>query len=94
MISPFNKPHSICWDCANACGECSWSDHWKHEPVNGWNAIRNDLKTKEGDTTESYIVIECPEFIRDAYGYGAERKRRTDDEGCMQGLSLRKAEVG
>ena len=93
-MTEFNKPRTLCWDCANACGGCSWSDHWLHTPIEGWTAIRNDLKTKEGETTESYIVFECPEFIRDGTGFGSQRFRREIDEGCMQGLSVLKAEVG
>lgn len=71
--------HTLCWDCANACGGCSWSDHWLHRPVEGWDAIRTDLKAKDG-VIESYIVVECPEFERDAYQFGQRRMRY---EGCM-----------
>ena len=76
-MNEFNKPKSLCWDCAKACGGCAWSDHWKHQPIDGWTAIRNDLKSKEGETIESYIVTGCPEFERDAEGYGQVRRRDT-----------------
>lgn len=68
------KPNTICWDCANATGNCSWSDFWQHEPVKGWYAVRNDLHKSEADI-ESYIVISCPEFVRDAEQYGQVRKK-------------------
>lgn len=67
-----NKPQTICWDCANACGGCSWSDHWQHSPVDGWTAIRSDITGKDV-TVESYIVLDCPEFERDAEGKGQWR---------------------
>lgn len=70
------RSQTLCWDCAKACGGCSWSDHWLHKPVEGWKADRNDIRTKAGYEIESYIVMECPEFIRDAKGGGQERIRR------------------
>lgn len=51
---------TICWECANACGGCSWSRK-KAKPVPGWDAIRRDLS----GNIESYVVISCPEFVRD-----------------------------
>ena len=93
-MNGYTKPKTICWDCANACGGCSWSDHWKHKPVEGWNAVRNDLHNKDGAVIESYIVYECPEFVRDSVGYGQHRVRRNQDEGCMQDLQAREKEVG
>ena len=74
-MSEVQKPKTLCWDCANATGGCSWSDHWKHQPVKGWYAVRNDLKSKEGTMVESYIVISCPEFVRDAREGGMIRKK-------------------
>lgn len=61
---------TLCWDCQNACGGCSWSKAFK--PVNGWTAERKDVKvnhTYRGrswtQTEESYIVKKCPEFLPD-----------------------------
>jgi len=59
------KRQTLCWDCENACGGCSWSDHWKHTPVEGWTAKRTRLRMDKDDYGDSYIVIECPEFKRD-----------------------------
>lgn len=63
---------SICFDCGKACGRCSWSryDDEKHrpafEPVPGWVAEKVMLKLNSGHgkahVTETYRVIECPEF--------------------------------
>ena len=67
---------TICWNCANACGDCSWSDHWRHEPVPGWKATRVPLKMNGGYET-TYIVQECPEFLPD------KRVKRQDE--CEKG---------
>ena len=71
MIS--NKEPSLCWDCANACGDCSWSRHYDKKAVKGWT-VREKLVTVDGDIVdESYCVIKCPEFIRDAMKGGLVR---------------------
>ena len=64
---------TLCWDCANATGGCSWSMHTEHKPVEGWNAIRRDIHNKYSEPVESYIVISCPEFVRDARNGGTYR---------------------
>lgn len=62
-----NKNQSLCWDCQNACGGCSWSRSFT--PVEGWEARPTKIKlipNKEGlEYTDSYHVISCPEFIPD-----------------------------
>jgi hypothetical protein len=46
--------YTLCWDCANACGNCRWSS--KLKPVKGWRAKKS---TKiEG----SYMVRQCPKY--------------------------------
>ena len=52
---------TLCWKCANACGDCSWSDHWEHSPVEGWKAVPTEMRN-DGRVAVSYIVTECPEF--------------------------------
>lgn len=61
---------TLCWSCANAApsadGErgCPWSLEGK--PVEGWSAIRRDIrlqnpKKKENvRSVESYLVVACP----------------------------------
>ena len=56
--------HTICWDCRKACGDCSWSDHWKHEPVPGWTAIQVPIKMN-GEYSTTFVVKACPEFDPD-----------------------------
>ena len=74
--TPFKRAEpTLCWNCANACGDCSWSDHWKHEPVPGWKASRVPIKMNGGYQT-TYIVHECPEFIPEA-----PRKPKNDKNG-------------
>ena len=54
---------TLCWKCENACGDCSWSDHWEHRPVPGWKAVPTQMKLNNYRNGESFIVIECPEFV-------------------------------
>lgn len=62
---------TLCWKCQNACGNCAWS-RWKHnQPVEGWLAMPIKIKLGGGDAKrakeyiDSYIVLECPEFLED-----------------------------
>ena len=64
---------TLCWNCANATGGCSWSEYGTFQPVEGWTAERRDIRNKFGEDIESYIVIDCPEFIRDAQAGGSVR---------------------
>lgn len=52
---------SLCWGCANACGMCSWSHDFT--PVSGWKARATKLYHDKNRATDSYHVIECPEFV-------------------------------
>ena len=58
------NPPTLCWDCANATGMCDWSKSLT--PVDGWTA-------KYVQDKDSYKVIDCPMFERDAIGCGAKR---------------------
>ena len=75
---------TLCWDCANATGGCSWSNHWEHKPVDGWNAIKTKIKvhnpTQNEKISTSYIVIDCPEFLRDGEGNGLRRIRDKENQ--------------
>lgn len=67
------KPPSKCIDCQNAVPTrdgrrgCSWSRGFV--PVKGWNAEKKESKRYSRGvlirTEESYLVIDCPEFIAD-----------------------------
>ena len=63
---------TLCWDCANACGGCSWSE--KLMPVKGWKSEDTRVLTQINRTVESRRIIECPEFKRDSWGNGLYRK--------------------
>lgn len=77
-----NKTQTLCWDCANACGDCSWSRYTERKAVEGWKALER-LVTVDGDLIDaSYCVMECPEFIRDAEKGGTIRVRRKHEE-CL-----------
>ena len=62
----FKRNTTICWTCQNATGGCSWSRALK--PVKGWKADK--LRVKKNDYTDEvidgYVVIECPEYIKDS----------------------------
>lgn len=66
----FKRSLTLCWDCARACGYCSWSSRLK--PVKGWVAEKTSKET-HGSISSSYIVYECPDFVRDAVGHGLKR---------------------
>ena len=56
---------TLCWKCANACGGCSWSNHWEHTPVSGWTATPTKLRLDNDKNGGSYIVFDCPEYVPD-----------------------------
>ena len=59
------KKETLCWQCANACGRCSWSSK-AHKPVTGWTAERRDITVaNKPEPLESYIVEFCPEFVEE-----------------------------
>ena len=54
---------TLCYSCIHATnkyGACPWSKELK--PVEGWNAVRRDIEHYNG-STESYLVIDCPNFV-------------------------------
>lgn len=53
---------SLCWDCANAFGKCSWSEGAKFTPIDGWDAV-----SIVAGTVDSYHVRSCPEFQKDDF---------------------------
>lgn len=61
---------TLCWDCANACGGCTWSS--RLQPVRGWQAEETEIIIyRNGYVREgSYRVISCPQFYRDAKNHG------------------------
>ena len=75
------QQQTLCWSCRNAvpkmvngkyvCG-CSWSIHL--EPVNGWTAEKSIKKPYSDDPTETWHVLDCPEYEED----------RPDDAACNQ----------
>ena len=68
------KTPTLCWDCANSASDgCSWAREFI--PVPGWEAVPTKIKVKYHDGTfiDSFCVISCPEFKRDATGGGVYR---------------------
>lgn len=66
-----DKP-TLCWKCAKACGECSWSDG-TFTSVDGWNAIPTVIHADHGrgygEDVPSFIVAACPQFDDDSGKY-------------------------
>jgi len=63
------------------------------QPVPGWDAVRNDVRLESGRAgsyTESYVVLDCPEFVLEAHR--AEEYRRFD-RGRARWLVMRKNRV-
>lgn len=73
---------TLCWECANATGSCSWSKSFK--PVDGWKAKKTTLNlgysaySGKPKKAVSYIVKKCPEFVPDK-----PRERVIIDEECV-----------
>ena len=70
--------NTICWDCGNSGGGCEWSKELK--PVRNWRAKK---------TEDSYIVIWCPKFERDAWGNGRFRADQAGTEEYVKELTVR-----
>ena len=49
MLGPIDRGYeaskTLCWNCGNACGGCSWSDDL--EPVEGWHARETYMKSSD-----------------------------------------------
>ena len=57
----FQRVDTLCWECANALGNCSWSQSFT--PVEGWTA-KEIVRERKDDIKHSYCVVACPEFVR------------------------------
>ena len=75
------KPITLCEVCTKACGKCSWSKYGVQKPVDGWTAIRRDILAC-GGMTESYLVLDCPEFVLEEHNAWAFA--RFDPEAIRQ----------
>ena len=50
---------TLCWDCTNSSGWCSWSQSYK--PVKGWHAVPTVISPTY-KPIPSFCVLACPEF--------------------------------
>ena len=78
MLGPIDRGYeaskTLCWNCGNACGGCSWSDDL--EPVEGWHARETYMKSSDMYT---YTVIDCPEYCKDK----KKNSSRMNADGCI-----------
>ena len=54
-------PDCICWDCKNAFGNCSWSDHFELE--DGCTVLITPRKKENGQ--KGFWVLSCPKFEKE-----------------------------
>lgn len=74
MREKCKKKETLCWQCAKACGGCSWSS-LAHKPVTGWTAERRDLYIQNSSVpVESYVVHDCPEYVPDGREHDAPKQ--------------------
>ena len=69
-VNRMPKP-TICWECSKAVLGCNWSRYFV--PIEGWKAEQRLMPGGANGPILSYRVDYCPEFDRDAAGYGAKR---------------------
>lgn len=73
LVPMIGKGANICFDCANACGGCPWSeidpktDRPRFDPVPGWTAfpiVHQYTDGKYKREIHTYRIFECPQFVR------------------------------
>ena len=67
VLETVKRTTNICFDCAKACGGCSWSKRF--EPVPGWTAepvVIKSFETLLGGPkfTKTFHITACPQFER------------------------------
>ena len=68
----FAKKPTLCWDCERAIdNNCPWVE--RAEPVDGWTAFKTVVRTNCQYLTDSYHVVACPMFKRDAEKGGQKK---------------------
>lgn len=82
------KTETLCWNCKNSLGSCSWSDELK--PVEGWDATPSRFAV--GFNTDgsprimkTFCVQSCPYYIED------KRKVNLSNIAALIGKSQRDA---
>lgn len=63
--APEKKKDTLCWECQNATGGCSWSKNLT--PVKGWETIETAEPTWIGTVRKivpCVTVTGCPEYVR------------------------------
>ena len=81
MAANNNKKPTLCWDCANYAFGCSWSEDCV--PVKGWEAV-----PCKGKHFDSYLVLDCPLFDRDARDGGMRRMNETKSQARQRSKTM------
>ena len=81
------RNQTLCCNCARAGFGCVSTCPWEREfkPVPGWTAARRDIKMAHKAVggkviekmEESYLVIECPLYLKEEKSVPARKTRRT-----------------
>lgn len=85
----------LCYDCANACGGCSWSRSFT--PVEGWTATPSKIKNGDSVYIDTYHVTACPYFESDVHKYSKRPRslsKGRETELNKQILELRRSGKG
>lgn len=64
------QPETVCWSCIKL--DCSWAKNLT--PVEGWTAEKTLIYDRPGNFIDSYLVIKCPDFIKENEGKKEFRK--------------------
>lgn len=76
-----NVKHTLCWDCELAVDpeKCPWVAEGREVP--GWWAVKTRIRGN-GDFSDSFCVLHCPLFRRDAENGGM--KDWKEEESCLE----------
>ena len=68
------RKETLCWECDNAVGKCSWIEDF--EPIPNWDATPTKIDNNDGKILDSFLVHECPLFKPDRIFISVNRLAR------------------
>lgn len=90
----WTKKQTLCWECENACGGCSWSEidpetgRPRFEPVPGWTAEESSLHMSHGRDMKSYHITDCPQFKGDRSKTRRKKMSEADKEIFLENMAF------